>query len=128
MELQPIELQKICEERRSRHTETPLHVRFEHHDFSGVRGWHQGFKVNPPMGLCLGGHGALILQSLDVSVLDMAFRPVPMEVLGDLLFFSLCSVVLLLFFGFAIHLFVSGLFCGHSRHLLFSLGCDILWI
>jgi hypothetical protein len=51
-----------------------------------------------------------------------------MEVLGDLLFFSLCSVVLLLFFGFAIHLFVSGLFCGPSRHLLFSLGCDILWI
>jgi hypothetical protein len=38
-----------------------------------------------------------------------------MDVLGNLLFFSLSSVVLLLFFGFAIHFFVRGLLCGYSR-------------
>jgi hypothetical protein len=99
MELQPIELQKICEKRRWRHTETPLHVRFEHHDFGGVRGWHQGFEVSPPVLLRLGGHGALVLQGLDMSILDMAFCPVPMDVLGNLFFFSLSSIVLLLFFA-----------------------------
>jgi hypothetical protein len=51
-----------------------------------------------------------------------------MEVLGNLLFLSLSSVVLLLFFGFTIHFLVRGLFCGHSRHLLLSLGRDVLWI
>jgi hypothetical protein len=72
VELQPIELQKIGEERRWWHTEASLHVRFKHHNFGGVRGWHQGFEVSPPVGLCLGGHGALVFQSLDVSILDMA--------------------------------------------------------
>jgi hypothetical protein len=103
VELQPIELQKIGEERRWQHAEAPLHVRFEHHDFDRVRGWHQGFEVSPPVGLCLGGHGALVLQGLDMTVLDMAFFPIPIEVLGNLLFFSLGALVLLLLFGFAIH-------------------------
>jgi hypothetical protein len=60
VELQPIELQEICEERRWRHAETPLHVRFEHHDLGGVWGRHQGFEVSPLVELCLGGHGALV--------------------------------------------------------------------
>jgi hypothetical protein len=39
---------------------------------------------------------------LDVSVLDMAFYPVPVEVLGDLLFLGLSSVILFFLFGSAI--------------------------
>jgi hypothetical protein len=128
VELQPVELQEIGKERGWRHAKAPLHVRFEHHDFSGVRGWHQGFEVNPPVGLRLGGHGTLVLQGLDVSILDMAFFPVPMEVLGNLLFFSLGALVLLLLFGLAIRFFIRGLFCGRPRHLLLGFGCNIFWI
>jgi hypothetical protein len=40
-----------------------------------------------------------------MSVLDMAFYPVPMEVLGNLLFFSLRSIILFFFLGSAIYSF-----------------------
>jgi hypothetical protein len=51
-----------------------------------------------------------------------------MEVLGNLLFFSLSSVVLLFFFDSAIYFFFRGLFYGQSHHFLFSLGRDVLRI
>jgi hypothetical protein len=80
------------------------------------------------VGLCLGGHGALIFQSLDVSVLDMAFYPIPVKVLGNLLFFSFSSVILFFFLSSAIHFFFCGLLCGQSRHFLLGFRCDVLRI
>jgi hypothetical protein len=127
VELQPIEIQKIGKEKRWRHTKTPLYVRFEHHDFGGVRGWHRGFEISSPSRFCLRSHGALALQGLDVSVLHMGFLLVPMEVLGDLFFFIL-GLFLLFFFSFAIRFFVCGILCVCSRHLFFGFGCDVFWI
>jgi hypothetical protein len=83
---------------------------------------------SPPVGLCLGGHGALIFQSLDMSILDMAFYPIPMKVLGNLLFFSLRSIILFFFLGSAIHLFLCSLLCGQSHHFLLGFGRDVLRI
>jgi hypothetical protein len=80
------------------------------------------------VGLYLGGHGALIFQSLDVSVLDMAFYLIPVEVLGNLLFFSFSSVILFFLLSFAIRYFFCGLLCGQSRHFILSFGRDVLWI
>jgi ABC-type Co2+ transport system permease subunit len=51
---------------------------------------------------------------LDVGVLDMAFYPVPMEVLGNLLFFGLSSVILFFLLCIAIYLFFCSLFYGQS--------------
>jgi hypothetical protein len=65
---------------------------------------------------------------LDVSVLDMAFYPVPMEVLGNLLFFGLSSIILFFLLGSAIYLFFCSFFCGQSCHFLLGLGRDVLWI
>jgi hypothetical protein len=63
VELQSIELQKISEEKRRRHTETPLHMRFEHHNLGGVRNRHWGLEVSPPSGLGLRSHTALEAQT-----------------------------------------------------------------
>jgi hypothetical protein len=120
VELQSIVLQKICEEKRRRHTETPLHVEFEHHDFGGVRKRHWGLEVSPPSGFSLRSHGALAFHGPDVRILDMGFLPVPMEVLRDL-FFVLCFFLL----SFAIR---SGIIWVSTRHLLFSFGQIVLWL
>jgi hypothetical protein len=85
--------------------------------------------VSPPVGFCPWSHGTFFLQSLDVSIFDMAFYPVPMKVHGNLLFLDSDSAILLFFFCPAI---ISFLLCclphGLSRHLLFCFGCDILRI
>jgi hypothetical protein len=85
--------------------------------------------VSPLVRFCLRSHGTLIFQSLDMSIFDMAFYPVPVKVPGNLLFLGLDSAILLFFLGSAV---VSFLFCsllrGLSRHLLFRFGCDILRI
>jgi hypothetical protein len=120
VELQSVEFQKIGKEERWRHTETPLHVRFEHHDFGGVRDWHRGLEVSPPSRFGLRSHGALAFQSLDVSVLDMGFLPIPMEVLGDLLFFILDPFLLFLL-SLAIRFLVCGILNIVSCHLFFWL-------
>jgi hypothetical protein len=78
--------------------------------------------------LCLGGHGALIFESLDMSVLDMAFYPIPVKVLGNLLFFGFSSVILFFFLGSAIHFFFCSLLCGQSHNFLLCFGRDVLWI
>jgi hypothetical protein len=54
----------------------------------------------------------------------MGFLPIPMEVLGDLLFFVLGTILL----SFAIRFLVCGIICVCSRHLLFGFGHDVLWI
>jgi hypothetical protein len=74
----------------------------------------------------LRGHGAFTFQGLDVSIADMAFHPVPVEVLRNLL----------LSLGFAIQLFLLGLsidsflfhhlLCGLSRLFLLCFICDVL--
>jgi hypothetical protein len=120
VELQSIVLQKICEEKRWRHTETSLHVKFEHHDFGGVRKRHWGLEVSPPSRLSLRSHGALAFHNLDVGVLDAGFLPVPVEVLGNLLF-----ILSFLFLNLAI---CCGLIWVCTRHLLFSFGHNVLWI
>jgi hypothetical protein len=89
VELQAIVLQKIHEEKRWRHTETPLHVKFEHHDLGGVRKRHRGLKVSPPSRLSLRSDSTLALHNLDVRILDAGFLPVPMKVLGNLFLFVL---------------------------------------
>jgi hypothetical protein len=76
----------------------------------------------------LRGHGTLIFQSLDVSVLDMAFYPVPMKVPGNLLFLSLSFIILLLFLGSAVDFFFCSLFSGLSRYFLLCFGRDVLRI
>jgi hypothetical protein len=85
--------------------------------------------IGPLVGLFLRSHYTLVFQSLDVSISDMAFYPVPVQVPGNLLFLGLDSVILLLFLSSAI---VSFLFCSLlyslSHHLLFRFGCDILRI
>jgi hypothetical protein len=85
--------------------------------------------VSPPVGFCPWSHGTLVLQSLDVSIFDMAFYLVPVKVHRNMLFLGSNSAILLFFFGPAI---ISFLLCcllhGLSRHLLFCFGCDILWI
>jgi hypothetical protein len=103
-------------------------MRFEHQNLCGVWGRHQGFMVSPPSGFCPWSHGALVLQSLDMSVFDMAFYPVPVEIRGDLLFLGPGSAILLFLFGPAIVFLFYCLFRGSSRHLIFSLRCDVLWI
>jgi hypothetical protein len=80
------------------------------------------------VGLCLRGHGTLVFQSLDVSVLDMAFYPVPVKVSGNLLFLSLGSIVLLFLLGSAINFFFCGLLYGLSRCFLLCFGRNVLWI
>jgi hypothetical protein len=80
------------------------------------------------MGLYLGGHGALIFQGLDVSVLDMAFYPIPMKVLGNLLFFGFSSIILFFFLSSTIHFFFYGLLCSQSRHFILGFGRDVLQI
>jgi hypothetical protein len=75
----------------------------------------------------LRSHGALAFQGLDVSVLDMGFLPIPMEVLGDLLFFILGSFFLFLL-SLAIRFLVCGILCVVSRHLFFGVGGNVLWI
>jgi hypothetical protein len=110
VELQSIEFQKISKEKRWRHTETPLHVRFEH--LGGVRDRHRGLEDGPPSRFSLRSHGALAFHGLDNRVLNMGFLPIPMEVLGDLLFF-IFGIFLL---SFAL------------RHLFFDFGHDVLWI
>jgi hypothetical protein len=81
--------------------------------------------VSPPVGFCPWSHGSLVLQSLDMSIFDMAFYPVPVKVHGNLLFLGPDSAILLFLFGPAI---ISFLFRGLSRHLLFGFRCDVLWI
>jgi hypothetical protein len=85
--------------------------------------------VSPPVGFYLWSHDTLIFQSLDVSIFDMAFYPVPVKVHGNLLFLGLDYAILLFLLGSAV---ISFLFCsllrGLSRHLLFHFGCDILQI
>jgi hypothetical protein len=124
VELQSIELQKISEEKRRRHTETPLHVRFEHHNLGGVRNRHWGLEVSPPSGLGLRSHSALAFHGLDVRILNIRFLPVPMEVLGDLLFFILSTFLLSL----AIRFLVYEIIRVCTRHILFSFGHDVLWV
>jgi hypothetical protein len=118
VELQSIVLQKVREEKRWRHTETPLHVEFKHHDFGGVRKRHWGLEVSSPSGFSLRSHGALALHGPNVRILNMGFLPVPMEVLRDL-FFVLCFLLL----SFAIR---SGI--ASTRHLLFSFRQIVLWL
>jgi hypothetical protein len=75
----------------------------------------------------LRSHGALAFQGLDVSILDMGFLPIPMEVLGDLLFFVLGSFLPFLL-SLAIRFLVCGIICVCSRHLFFGFGRNVLWI
>jgi hypothetical protein len=56
----------------------------------------------------------------------MAFHPIPVKVLGNLLFFSLSPIILFFFLGSAIHFFFCSLLCGQSCHLLLCLGRDVL--
>jgi hypothetical protein len=84
--------------------------------------------VSLPSGFCPWSHGALILQSLDMSIFDMAFHPVPVKVHGDLLFLGPGSTILLFFFGPAIIFLFYYLFRGLSCHLFFGFRCDVLWI
>jgi hypothetical protein len=121
VELQPIELQKISEEKRWRHTETPLHVKFEHHDFGGVRKRYWGLEVRPPSRLGPRSHSALAFHNLDIRILNTGFLPVPMEVLGDLLFFVLSFLLLSL----AIR---CGIIWVRTRHLLVSFGHIVLGV
>jgi hypothetical protein len=120
VELQSVELQKISEEKRRRHTETPFHVRFEHHNLGGVRSRHWGLEVSPPSGLGLRGHGALAFHGLDVRILNSGFLPVPVEVLGNLLFFDLST--------FLLSLAICGIIRVCTRHILFGFGHDVLWV
>jgi hypothetical protein len=99
-------------------------VRFEHHDLGGVRNRHRGLEVSPPSRFSLRSHSAHAFHGLDVRVLNMGFLPIPMEVLGDLLFFVLGTFLL----SFAIRFLVCGIICVCSRHLLFGFGHDVLWI
>jgi hypothetical protein len=121
VELQSIVLQKIRKEKRWRHTKTPLHVKFEHHDFGGVRKRHWGLEVSPPSRLGLRSHSALAFHNLDVRILNTGFLPVPMEVLGDLLFFVLSFFLLSL----AIR---CGVIWVRTRHLIFGFGHVVLWV
>jgi hypothetical protein len=85
--------------------------------------------VSLPLGFCPWSHGTLVLQSLDMSIFDMAFYPVPVKVHGNLLFLGSDSAILLFLFGPAIiFLLFCCLFHGLPRHLLFGLRCDILWV
>jgi hypothetical protein len=66
-----------------------------------------------------------------VSVFDVAFHPVPVKVHENLLFLGSDSAILLYIFLFGpaiVFLLFCCPFCGLSRHLLFGLRCDILWI
>jgi hypothetical protein len=81
------------------------------------------------LGFCPWSHGALVFQSLDMSIFDMAFYPVPVKVHGDLLFLNPDSAILLFLFSPAIiFLLFCCPFCGLSRHLLFGLRCNVLRI
>jgi hypothetical protein len=124
VELQSVEFQKISEEKRWRHTETPLHMRFQHYNLGGVRNWNWGLEVSPPSGLSLRSHSALTFHGLDVRILNIGFMPVPMEVLGDLHFFTLNTFLLSL----AIRFLVCGIIRVCTRHLLFSFGHVVLWV
>jgi hypothetical protein len=63
-----------------------------------------------------------------MSISDMAFYPVPVEVLRNLLFFGLDSAILLFFLGFAVVSFFRRFLRSLPRHLLFCFGCNILQI
>jgi hypothetical protein len=64
-----------------------------------------------------------------MSIFDMAFYPVPVKVHGDLLFLGPDSAILLFFLGpTVVFLLFYCPFHGLSRHLLFGLRCDVLWI
>jgi hypothetical protein len=119
VELQPIVLQKIREEKRWRHTKAPLHVKFEHHDFGRVRKRHWGLEVSPPSRLSLRGHSALAFHNLDVRVFDVGFLPVPVEVLGNMFF------VLSFFLNLAIS---CGVIQIRTCHILFSFRHEVLWL
>jgi hypothetical protein len=85
--------------------------------------------ASPPVGFFPWSHGALVFQSLDMSIFDMAFYPVLVKVHGSLLFLGPDSAILLFFFGPAIISFLfCYLFCSLSRHLLFGFRCDVLSI
>jgi hypothetical protein len=74
-------------------------------------------------------YSALIFQSLNVSIFDVAFYPVPVKVHGDLLFLGPDTAILLYIFLFGpaiVFLLVHYPFHSLSRHLLFGLRCDIL--
>jgi hypothetical protein len=120
VELQSVELQKISEEKRRRHAETPLHVRFEHYNIRRVRNRHWGLEVSLPSGLGLRSHSALAFHGLDVRILNSGFLPVPMEVLGDQLFFDLST--------FLLSLAIYGIIRVCTRHILFSFTHDVLWV
>jgi hypothetical protein len=88
VELQPVVFQEIGEEVGWWHAKTPLHMRFEHQNLGRVWGRYQGFMVSLPVGFCPWSHGTLVLQSLDMSIFDMAFYLVPVKVHGNLLFLT----------------------------------------
>jgi hypothetical protein len=58
----------------------------------------------------------------------MAFYPVPVKVLRNLLFLSLNFIILLFFLRPAINFFFYDLLCGLSRCFLLCFGRNILWI
>jgi hypothetical protein len=124
VELQSIELQKISEEKRWGHTETPLHVKFEHYDLGGVRKRHWGLEVSPPSGFSLRSHSALAFHGLDVRILNMGFLPIPMKVLRDLLFLVL-SIFLL---SIPIRFLIRRIVWVCTRHFFFSFGQVVLWV
>jgi hypothetical protein len=85
--------------------------------------------VSLPVGFCPWSHGTLVFQSLDVSIFDMAFYPVPVKVHGNLLFLGSDYAILLFLLGSTVLSFhLCSLLRGLSRHLLFRFGCDILRI
>jgi hypothetical protein len=54
--------------------------------------------VSPPLGFFPWSYGALVFQSLDMSIFDVAFYPVSVKGHGDLLFLGPDTAILLYVF------------------------------